>query len=102
MPVVRKAAPVIKSYVKSAPVQRGLKKIRKKALKSAVNTAADMVSGRNPKNRLKKDMIKIANITTDTVLGNNETGKVKKKLKGKKRKNSSVYFGRGTVKKQKK
>ena len=105
MPVFKKAAPVVKSYVKSAPVQQGLKKIRKKAIKSAINTASDVVAGRNPKDRLKKDMIKIANITSDTVLGNTSNGtndKSKKQLKGKKRKNLSVYSGRGITKKLKK
>jgi len=103
MPVFKKAAPVIKTYVKSEPVQQGLKKIRKKAVKSAINTASDVVAGRNPKNRLKKDMIKIANITSDTVLGNtSDKKKSKKQVKGKKRKNISVYSGRGITKKLKK
>ena len=103
MPVFKKAAPVIKTYVKSDPVQQGLKKIRKKAVKSAINTASDVVAGRNPKNRLKKDMIKIANITSDTVLGNTcDKKKSKKQVKGKKRKNISVYSGRGITKKLKK
>ena len=103
MPVFKKAAPVIKTYVKSDPVQQGLKKIRKKAVKSAINTASDVVAGRNPKNRLKKDMIKIANITSDTVLGNTSVKKKSKKhVKGKKRKNISVYSGRGITKKLKK
>ena len=103
MPVFKKAAPVIKTYVKSDPVQRGLKKIRKKAVKSAINTASDVIAGRNPKNRLKKDMIKIANITSDTVLGNtSDKKKSKKQVKGKKRKNISVYSGRGITKKLKK
>lgn len=105
MPVLKKAAPVVKTYVKSAPVQQGLKKIRKKAIKSAINTASDVVAGRNPKDRLKKDMIKIANITSDTVLGNTSNGtndKSKKQLKRKKRKNLSVYSGRGITKKLKK
>ena len=88
MPVFKKAAPVIKTYVKSDPVQRGLKKIRKKAVKSAINTASDVVAGRNPKNRLKKDMIKIANITSDTVLGN--TSVKKKSANSLTKKN--VYF----------
>ena len=47
-------------------------------------------------------MIKIANITSDTVLGNTSNGKAKKQVKGKKRKNISVYSGRGITKKQKK
>ena len=105
MPVLKKAAPVVKTYVKSAPVQQGLKKIRKKAIKSAINTASDVVAGRNPKDRLKKDMIKIANITSDTVLGNTSNGtndKSKKQLKRKKRKNLSVYSGRGITKRLKK
>ena len=102
MPVFKKAAPVIKNYVKSAPVQQGLKKIRKKALKSAINSASDLVGGRNPKNRLKKDMVKIAKITSSTVLGNKEGGKLKKKARSKKRKNGSVYFGRGLPKKNNK
>ena len=103
MPVFKKAAPVIKTYVKSAPVQQGLKKIHKKAVKSAINTASDVVAGRNPKKRLKKDMIKIANITSDTVLGNtSDKKKSKKQVKGKKRKNISVYSGRGITKKLKK
>ena len=103
MPVFKKAAPVIKTYVKSDPVQQGLKKIRKKAVKSAINTASDVVAGRNPKKRLKKDMIKIANITSDTVLGNTcDKKKSKKQVKGKKRKNISVYSGRGITKKLKK
>ena len=102
MPVFKKAAPVIKTYVKSAPVQHGLKKMRKKAIQSAVNTASDVIAGRDPKERLKKDMIKIANITSDTVLGNNDDGKVKKKLKGKKRKNIYENLGRGPIKKFKK
>ena len=103
MPVFKKAAPVIKTYVKSEPVQQGLKKIRKKAVKSAINTASDVVAGQNPKNRLKKDMIKIANITSDTVLGNtSDKKKSKKQVKGKKRKNISVYSGRGITKKLKK
>ena len=49
MPVFKKAAPVIKTYVKSAPVQQGLKKIRKKAVKSAINTASDVVAGTQKK-----------------------------------------------------
>ena len=44
MPVFKKAAPVIKTYVKSAPVQHGLKKMRKKAIQSAVNTASDVIA----------------------------------------------------------
>ena len=76
--------------------------MRKKAIQSGVNTASDVIAGRDPKERLKKDMIKIANITSDTVLGNNVDGKIKKKLKGKKRKNISVNLGRGPIKKFKK
>ena len=52
-PVIKKAVPAITNYVKSAPVQKGLKSIRKKALKSVVNSTSDMFAGRNPKERLK-------------------------------------------------
>ena len=53
LPVFRKAAPVIKKIAKSAPVKKGLK-IFFKALKSAVNSASDLIAGQNPKNGLKK------------------------------------------------
>lgn len=76
--VIKKAAPAIKSYVKSAPVQRGLKN-RKKAIQSAVNTTSDLIAGQNPKERLKNDMVKIANITSNTELPNQDSGKVKKR-----------------------
>ena len=104
LPVFKKAAPIIKSVATSAPVKKGLKKIGKKAVKSAINSASDLIDGRNPKNRLKKDLVKIANITSDTVsnsiLNNNKPKKVKKKLKKKKKVNTSVYFGHGTKNKK--
>ena len=101
MPVFRKAAPIVKSYVKSAPVQRGIKKIRKKALKSAMSSVSDLMSGQNPKSRLKKDMVKVAKIASDTVLGDNQRTNFKKPVR-KSRKRSAVYFGRGKSKKFKK
>ena len=102
MPVFRKAAPVVKSFIKSKPVQQGMKKIKKRVIKSAANSANDIIAGRNPKNRLKKDLVKIAKITSDTVLDNSSKTKIKNKKRPKNRRNSSLYFGRGAKKKSNK
>ena len=58
------------------------------------------------KNRLKKDLVKIADITSNTVSNsifnnnNNKSKKLKNKIKGKKRINKGVYFGHGAKRKK--
>ena len=95
--LVKKAAPALKKIVKSSAVQDGLKQI-KKAVKSAVNSASDLIAGRNPKDRLKKDMTKIVDITTNavskSVLDNNNSNnkKINKKVRRKKRKKQGCVF----------
>ena len=104
--LIKKATPALKKIIKSSAVQDGLKQIKKKAVKSAVNSASDLISGRNPKDRLKKDMTKIVDITANAVSksvlddNNNNNKKINKKVKRKKRKNEGVYFGNGKIKKK--
>ena len=101
MPIIKKAAPVIVKFAKKKSVQKGLKKIGKKAIKSATNSVGDMIEGKNPKERLKKDLVKIAKITTNTVLGNEPNGNGKKKSRANKRKHTTSIFRKGSVKSKK-
>lgn len=63
VPLFKKSVPVVKQLVQS----KSGKKIRKQVLKSAVNTATDLIQGTDPKKRLKKDLIKVAKIAKKSV-----------------------------------
>lgn len=101
LPLLKKSAPVIKAVLKTPTVKKGLKKMKKAALKSALTTTAGVVSGDSVKQssaKLKKDLKKIVSVAgkTSVKLAKEKLNISSSSKKGKKKKNTkrtSIFKG---------
>ena len=77
-PLFKKSVPIVKAVLKNKSVKKGIRKLKKQATKTAVNSTIDLVKGKSPKHRIQKDMAKVKSILEETMSNSSKPHKRKK------------------------
>ena len=85
---MKKAVPLIAKTAKSKIVKKSLNKIKKQAAKSAIGAISDVMSKKDPKERLQNDMKWVASSIGSSIVkditGEPNTSNIKQKKKSNK------------------